>query len=106
MLMLIRFAYHLLMAMLSLSVEPSVYHIGFPPDPDNSAVVLVISSNTNAKPYYQFDEVLILEMDATSVDIPRHALPHGGYHITAMLMKWVDGMEVAVDSADTIILVD
>lgn len=90
----------------SLTVEPQSYHVEFPPDPNNVAIVLVISSDTNQKPYYQWDEVPIEDELQSSVDIPRHSLPHGGYHIQAMLMKLVDGKETFVDSADVAIKVN
>lgn len=93
---------------MSLTITPTNYHVEFPANPDNSSIVLVIQSDTNSKPYYQYNSVPLWPEDAfSSMDIPRHALPHGGYHITAILMQWPEGSkdEAAVDSVDTIIVV-
>lgn len=110
MLHLIRFAVAILRVVtMSLSIQPTVYHVEFQPSRDNSSIVLVIASDTNSKPYYQFNSVPLWPDDGlSSVDIPRHKLPHGGYHITAFLMQWPEGTkdEIAVDSADAIILVN
>lgn len=92
----------------TLSVEPNVYHFEFPAARDNSSIILVIMSDTNQTPYFAFQSVPILADEQTSLDIPRHYLPHGGYHLVATLMQWHEGdkAETPVDWADTIILVN
>lgn len=89
-----------------LTITSAFYKVDFEASPDNYAIVLVISADTNSKAYYAYQEYPILTDDAHSLDIPRHALPHGGYHILAQLMQWRDGEEVAVDYSDSIILVN
>lgn len=90
---------------MALVIYPLMFHVAFEPSPDNYAIVLVITSDTNQTPYFQYDEVPILTDDQASLDIPRHHLPHGGYHITTQLMRWVDNELVLVDAADTLIVV-
>lgn len=89
----------------TLSIEPTVYHVTFPASDQNYSVVVIITSDTNSRPYVQFDEVPI-DGDQTSANVLRHPLPHGGYHITAQLMQWTEAGLIAVDSADAIILVE
>jgi hypothetical protein len=83
-----------------LSVEPLVYRIEFPPANENYSVLLMISSDTNSKPYYQYQEVPIEGDDQTYVEIPRHSLPHGGYVLQAAITQWQDGKVVPVAWSD------
>lgn len=89
---------------MALLIYPQWFKVTFEPSPDNYSIVVVITSDTNGKPYFQYDETPILSDDQSSIQVPRHALPRGGYHIVAYLMRWVDNQLTLVDGTDTIIL--
>lgn len=81
-----------------LSIGPSAYHVTFEPDAQNAEVRLVIFSDTNGTPY-QAIHAIDVDGNQSSVDIPRHTLPKGGYIIYAELMRWMDCELVAVDGS-------
>lgn len=94
------------LAWMALLIYPLRFHVSFEPSSANYSIIMVITSDTNQRPYYEYDEIPILDDDISSIDITRHSLPHGGYHISAQLMRWVDGQVILVDSTDTLILVN
>lgn len=100
----------LLLWNMTLTIYPDMFRVTFPADDSNSAIMLIVISDSNGKPYQQVDEVPIAEADQTTLDIPRHVqLPRGAsYVIEAQLVRWEqagDGTwgELPVDSVKTII---
>lgn len=91
------------MTVITLSIEPSIYHVTFTPNPANAEVRLVIFSDTNQQPYQAIHSVQVDE-DQSVVDFPRHYLPRGSYVVSAQVMRW-DGCELwPADISDSVIV--
>jgi hypothetical protein len=76
------------------------------PEQDITEVVVVVDGMRNGTPYYSYDSYPVPEGSTAIKALRTTRLPPGSYHITATIMALdANGQPVAVDSADTQILV-